>query len=120
MGPVFGRINHSKSTKNLKFRTKTVFRLLCLNSLLPKQKCECSRHMKHVKGFIKKNPGADGIFGIVDVEPGEWLANLDHPEKNTAHWCQLCVVLEDTIRISKPGRKDVPASFNPFEWKESY
>lgn len=83
-------------------------------------KCECPRHKKHVKDFIKKNPGADGIFGIVDVEPGEWLANLDYPEKNTAHWCQLCVVLEDTIRVSRPGRNDVPASYNPFEWKISY
>ena len=56
--------------------------------MLPIQ-CECPGHKKHVKDFIKKNPGADGIFGIVDVEPGEWLANLDNPEKNTAHWCQL-------------------------------
>ena len=29
-----------------------------------------------------------GIFGIVDVEPGEWLIDLEHPEKNTAH-CSL-------------------------------
>ena len=83
-------------------------------------RCECPAHKKHVKDFIKKYPGADGIFGIVDVEPGEWLVNLDNPEKNTAHWCQLCVILEDTIRISRPGRKEVPASYNPFEWKEAY
>jgi hypothetical protein len=45
--------------------------------------------MKHVKDFIRKNPGADGIFGIVDVEPGEWLVNLEHLEKNNGsdrHW----------------------------------
>jgi hypothetical protein len=52
---------------------------------------ECPRHKKHVRNFIKKNPGADGIFGIVDVEPNEWLSNLDYPERNTVHWCQLCV-----------------------------
>jgi hypothetical protein len=85
--------------------------------------CECPSHKKHVKDFVKKNPGADGIFGIVDVEPGEFLANLDHPEKNTIHWCQLCVVLEHTIRLSSPEWwKEHPpyASYNPFEWKESY
>jgi hypothetical protein len=38
-----------------------------------------------VKEFIRKNPGADGIFGIVDVEANEWLANLDYPEKYMAH-----------------------------------
>ena len=50
--------------------------------------CECPRHEKHVRDFIRKNPGADGIFGIVDVELGEWPINLEHPEKNTAHCCQ--------------------------------
>jgi hypothetical protein len=54
------------------------------------------------------------------VEPGEWLINLDHPEKNTAHCCQLCCVLEDTIRVSSPDWKDQPASYNPFEWKVRY
>ena len=83
-------------------------------------KCECPRHKKHVKDFIKKNPRADGIFGIIDVEPGEWLVNLDHPEKNTAHCCQLCCVLEDTIRVTSPGWNDQPASYNPFEWKVRY
>jgi hypothetical protein len=82
--------------------------------------CEFPRHKKHVKDFIKRNPGADRIFGIVSVEPEEWLAILDHPERNKAHWCQLCIVLEDTIRISRPGRKEVPASYNPFEWKIAY
>jgi hypothetical protein len=32
--------------------------------------CECPRHNEHVKDFIRKYPGADGKFGIVDVEPG--------------------------------------------------
>lgn len=45
--------------------------------------CECPRHEKHIRDFIKKNLGADGKFGIVDVEPGKWLINLEHPEKNT-------------------------------------
>lgn len=62
--------------------------------------------------------GADGKFGI--VEPGEWLVNLEHPEKNTAHCCQLCCVLEDTKRVTSPGWKDQPASYNPFEWKMRY
>jgi hypothetical protein len=87
---------------------------------LSKQRCECPRHKKHVKDFIKKYPGADGKFGIVEVEPWKWLVNLEHPEKNTAYCCQLCCVLEDTIRVSSPGWNDQPASYNPFEWKVSY
>ena len=43
--------------------------------------CECPRHNEHVKNFIRKYPGADGKFGIVSVEPEEWLVNLEHPEK---------------------------------------
>jgi hypothetical protein len=82
--------------------------------------CECPRHNKHVKNFIRKNPGADGIFGIVDVEPGEWLINLEYPEKNTAHCCQLCCVLEDAKRVTSPDWKGLPASYNPFEWKVRY
>lgn len=99
-----------------------VFRLLYLRLLLlfTSQKCECPRHEKHVKDFIKKYPGADGIFGIVDVEPSEWLINSEYPEKNTAHCCQLRCVIEDTIRVSSPGWKDQPARYNPFEWKRRY
>jgi hypothetical protein len=82
--------------------------------------CECPRHDEHVKNFIRKYPGADGKFGIVDVEPGGWLVNLEHPEKNTAHCCQLCCVFEDIIRVSSPEWKDQPANYNPFEWKVRY
>jgi hypothetical protein len=46
------------------------------------------------------------LFGIVDVEPGEWLFNLEHPEKNTAQCCQLCCALEDIIRVSSLDWKD--------------
>ena len=35
---------------------------------------ECPRHNEHVKDFIRKYPGADGMFGIVDVEPGNGLS----------------------------------------------
>jgi hypothetical protein len=82
--------------------------------------CQCPRHNEHVKNFIRKYPRADGKFGIVDVEPGEWLVNLEHPEKNTAHCCQLCCVLEDTRRVTGPDWKGQPASYNPFEWKVRY
>jgi hypothetical protein len=82
--------------------------------------CECPRHYEHVRDFINKYPGADGKFGIVDVEPGEWLVNLEHLEKNTAHCCQFCCVFEDIIRVSSPEWKDQPASYNPFEWKVRY
>ena len=40
--------------------------------------CECPRHDENVKDFVRRFPGADGRFGIVDVEPGEWLVNLEH------------------------------------------
>ena len=82
--------------------------------------CECPRHNKHVKNFIRKYPGADGKFGIIDVEPGEWLVNLEYPEKNTAYCCQLCCVLEDAKRVTSPGWNGQPASYNPFEWKVRY
>ena len=82
--------------------------------------CQCPRHNEHVKNFIRKYPRADGKFGIVEVEPGEWLVNLEHLEKNTAHCCQLCCVLEDTRRVTGPDWKGQPASYNPFEWKVRY
>lgn len=34
------------------------------------------------------------------MELGEWLVNLEHPEKNTAHWYQLCYVIEITYFLS--------------------
>jgi hypothetical protein len=77
--------------------------------------CECPGHNEHVKNFIRKYPWADGKFRIVDVEPEEWLVDLEHPEKNTAH-----CVLEDTKRVSSPDWKGQPASYNPFEWEVRY
>jgi hypothetical protein len=43
--------------------------------------CECPRHNEHAKNFIRKYQRTDGKFSIVDVEPGEWLVNLEHPER---------------------------------------
>ena len=70
--------------------------------------------------LLRKYPGADGKFGIIDVEPGEWLVNLEYPEKNTAHCCQLCCIFEDIMRVSSPDWKTQLASYNPFEWKVRY
>lgn len=62
----------------------------------------------------------NGEFAIITVNAEDWAVDLEHPEKNTARCCQLCCVLEDTIRVSSPGWNDQPASYNPFEWKVSY
>jgi hypothetical protein len=72
--------------------------------------CENPRHKKHVKDFIKKYPGADGKFGIITVNPEDWLVDLKHLEKNTTRCCQLCCELEDIKRVSSPDWKDQPDS----------
>jgi hypothetical protein len=38
-----------------------------------------------LKGHLRElseYPKADGEFANIDVEPREWLINLEHPEKN--------------------------------------
>jgi hypothetical protein len=69
--PEYTTFSHMRSLVGLSGLPKFLRCYVCLLLLLStNHQCECPRDEKHVKYFIKKYPGADGIFGLVDVEPG--------------------------------------------------
>ena len=85
-------------------------------------KCENPRHKQHLKRFLKKYPTTDNIgeFPIITVNPEDWAIDLEDARKNTVQCCRMCSIQEDIKRVTSPGWKDQPASYNPYEWKVSY
>ncbi len=47
--------------------------------------CENPRNKQHVKAFLKKYPTAskDAEFTIIDVNSNDWIADLEHEDRNT-------------------------------------
>lgn len=87
-------------------------------------KCENPRHKQHLKTFLRKHPTAsrNATYAIIDVNPEDWDVDLEHPEKNTINYCQMCSIQEDIKHTHSPDWDDqsVPGDRCACQWKIRY